>query len=92
MRLVRIKKIAPIISTSKRYDIEVADNHNFFANNILVHNSLGICFHWKGKWHITTRGSLNSDIGEIAQKMLDEFGGIPEGVCKDDTILFEIIF
>lgn len=23
----------------KRYDIEIEDNHNFFANNILVHNS-----------------------------------------------------
>lgn len=25
-------------SNSKRYDIEVENNHNFFANNILVHN------------------------------------------------------
>ena len=25
------------------YDIEVEDNHNFFANDILVHNSLYLC-------------------------------------------------
>lgn len=26
------------------YDIEVEENHNFFANNILVHNSTYLCF------------------------------------------------
>ena len=34
----KIKSIKKIISSSKRYDIEVKKNHNFFANNILVHN------------------------------------------------------
>lgn len=37
-----------------------------------VDGSLGIIFYWHSKWHITTRGSLNSDIGVEAQKMLDE--------------------
>lgn len=37
--IVKIKSIKKIESTSKRYDIEVEDNHNFFANSILVHNS-----------------------------------------------------
>ena len=31
-------KIKKITSISKRYDIETEDNHNFFANDILVHN------------------------------------------------------
>lgn len=33
-----IVTIEPISINSKRYDITVADNHNFFANNMLVHN------------------------------------------------------
>ncbi len=38
MQIVKIKSIRKIQSQSKRYDIEVANNNNFFANNILVHN------------------------------------------------------
>jgi len=37
-----------------------------------VDGSLGICFYWRGKWHVTTRGSLNSDIGVEGQKIFDE--------------------
>ena len=36
---VSIKSIKKIMNQSKRYDIQVLNNHNFFANNILVHNS-----------------------------------------------------
>lgn len=35
---MKIKSIHKINHTSKRYDIEVKNNSNFFANNILVHN------------------------------------------------------
>lgn len=93
MKLVKVKSVKKIDHNSKRYDIGVEDNHNFFANNILVHNSLGICFYWKGKWHVTTRGSLNSDIGVVAQEMFDEkitFTTKPED--HKYTYLFEIIF
>lgn len=38
MQLVKIKSIKKIENKSKRYDIEVENNHNFFANGILVHN------------------------------------------------------
>jgi RNA ligase len=34
--------------------------------------SLGICFFWHGKWHLTTRGSLNSDIGIVGQRLFDD--------------------
>jgi DNA polymerase-3 subunit gamma/tau len=37
MKTARITKITKI-SSEDRYDLEVEDNHNFFANNILVHN------------------------------------------------------
>lgn len=35
---MKIKKITKITNNSKKYDIEVKNNHNFFANGILVHN------------------------------------------------------
>ena len=35
----KIKTIRKINCTSKLYDIETAKNHNFFASNVLVHNS-----------------------------------------------------
>ncbi len=41
MNILKIKTIKKIESSSKRYDIEVNSNHNFFANGVLVHNSSG---------------------------------------------------
>jgi len=38
MKELKILKIEKISSSSKRYDITVEDNNNFFANDILVHN------------------------------------------------------
>ena len=38
MKTVKLKSIKKVKSKSKRYDISVKDNHNFFANGILVHN------------------------------------------------------
>ena len=38
MKVSTIKSIKKIENNSKRYDIEVEHNHNFFANDILVHN------------------------------------------------------
>ena len=61
-----------------------------------VDGSLGICFYWHSKWHITTRGSLNSDIGNEAQKMLDELissiGHPPSTQEHAYTYLFEIVY
>jgi RNA ligase len=55
--------------------------------------SLGICFYWHDKWHLTTRGSLNSDIGVEGQKILDDVLSYEIGVSLDPhrTYLFEII-
>jgi RNA ligase len=63
--------------------------------------SLGICFFWHDKWHLTTRGSLNSDIGIVGQQLLDciidhETAGVwdeTDGIELDPhyTYLFEII-
>jgi len=55
--------------------------------------SLGICFYWCGKWHLTTRGSLNSDIGVVGQQLLDDVLSYEVGVSLDSqrTYLFEIL-
>jgi RNA ligase len=55
--------------------------------------SLGICFFWHNKWHVTTRGSLNSDIGIVGQKIFDELVVSEKAVLlPKNTYLFEIIF
>ena len=38
IEIIKIEKISIVESTSLLYDIEVADNNNFFADSILVHN------------------------------------------------------
>lgn len=41
MKYVKIKSIKKI-SVLDRYDLTVNTTHNFFANNILIHNTSGI--------------------------------------------------
>ena len=48
MKKTKILKIEKYKSSSKRYDISVEDNNNFFANDILVHN----CENLISKYHI----------------------------------------
>ena len=38
---MKIKQITKLTNKFDRYDIEVEHTHNFFANNILVHNCRG---------------------------------------------------
>jgi len=72
---MKLKSIRKIENQSKRYDIETRHHHNFFANNMLVHNSLGIMF-WTYDINndllplIATRGSFISDQACIANDML----------------------
>jgi DNA ligase 1 len=42
MEHVKIKSIKKLEKSYNKYDLEVKDNHNFFANNILVHNCRAI--------------------------------------------------
>ncbi len=51
MEAVKIKSITKIESTSKLYDIEVKDNHNFFTEGVLVHNCAA-CY------HVTSQGKF----------------------------------
>lgn len=54
--------------------------------------SLFIIFHWHEKWHGTTRGSLNSDIGAVGQQILDEYVHSGLVMHEDYTYLAELIY
>jgi len=56
---MRLKNIKKIENTSKRYDIQTS-SQNFYANNILVHNSLLIVSRYKGAWICRTRGTIDA--------------------------------
>jgi RNA ligase len=88
--LVKIKSIKKIDSDSKRYDIQVKDNSNFFANTILVHNSLGIVFNYKGEWICASRGSFTS---EYAIKIAELLKNYPvEFLYTQQTYCFELLW
>lgn len=56
MKIVDIKKIT---NKSKRYDIQTK-TQNFFANKILVHNSIITVWYDVYQWHISTNGTINA--------------------------------
>jgi hypothetical protein len=69
MKIVRINNIKEIECQSKRYDIQTKDTNNFFANGILVHNSM-IQVYWdwhKEKWFAATTGTAEGE-GEVNNK------------------------
>jgi hypothetical protein len=49
-------------SGRKGFDIETT-THNYFAKNVLVHNSLILLYHYAGEWHVNTSGSFG--YGEV---------------------------
>ena len=72
---MKIKSIKKIENDSKKFDIEVLHNHNFFGNNILVHNctmmkdtvyarSLDSNNHPSRNWVKGLWGSIRYDIPE----------------------------
>jgi RNA ligase (TIGR02306 family) len=51
MESVKIKSIKKVKRPSKRYDITVEDNHNYFANGMLIHNcNARFCFRDNRLW------------------------------------------
>ena len=58
-----IISIAKIEHNSKRYDIQTETN-NFFANNLLVHNSIIKVYNYDNKWQIATNGTIDAHTAE----------------------------
>lgn len=63
-----IKSITKIEHNSKRYDIQTGTN-NFFANNILVHNSIIKVYHYNKKWNIATNGTIDARDAETTDPL-----------------------
>lgn len=86
------------------YDIEVEDNHNYFCQGVLVHNSL-IKFFWdNGKWHIATNGQIDAfetvvddrgwTFGHLVYKALGgeyRFNKLTMLLDSNFTYLFELV-
>jgi len=104
MEIVKIKSIKKIDSKSKRYDIQTKKTNNFFANNILVHNSL-IQLYWdwhQEKWICGTSGMAEAE-GEVNDKPNTSFSDLFWGtiktylrfdtkkLSKDCTYVFELM-
>ena len=61
---IGIKSVKKIDNISKRYDLQTQKNNNFFANNVLVHNSLIVAYYYDGAWQVATTGSADAS-GEV---------------------------
>lgn len=85
MIVSKIKRINKISNTSKKYDIQVDVNSNFFANGILVHN----CTIYSDYIHAR---SLDSRIDSEDRRWIDAFrkskieGNIPDSyrICGEN--------
>lgn len=93
---VKILKIEELESTSKNFphgrqgfDIST-ETTNYFAQGVLVHNSLGIVGYYGGKWRVTTRGSFTSDQAIKATEMLENYD--LSKLNKKYTYITEIIY
>ncbi len=69
---VKIKNIKRLNISSKKYDISVEGNSNFFANNILVHNSYIGVFWYNGEMVVNSKGSFTSPYAIEAKRILEE--------------------
>jgi len=81
--VVKIKSIKKIDSNSKRYDIQTKLTNNFFANGILVHNSM-IQVYWDPfakKWFAATTGTAEGE-GEVNNKTGTTFNELFWGTIK----------
>jgi len=81
---LKIKSIKNIAKQSEYFDIQTTLG-NFFANGILIHNSL-INVWWNGtQWEITTRGNFypseNGDFDKWFRKLFNKFDLLSKYCC-----------
>lgn len=84
--ITTIKSIKKIKTTSKRYDLTIAKNHNFFANGMLVHNCSAYS---DGHIHARSIDSRGGEDRAWVKKFLSEnvCYNLPEGwrVCGENV-------
>ena len=76
------------------YDIEVEDNHNYFCQGVLVHNSL-IKFWYDDGWHISTNGTIDAFKANLNDAKYQNFGQLVidaiHKVFTDEHELFNML-
>lgn len=83
MEIVKIKSIKKI-EQHDRYDLEVEDNHNFFANDILVHNCR--CLTSKQNGIVTMWSRQGKDITVPAKIRAELEAVMVDGECLDGEL------
>lgn len=76
-KYIEVEIIEEIDETSDVYDITVEGNHNFFANNILVHNCLGGIYSnriLRGEVHGQSREQIQSELSNLTDRFVDCVG------------------
>ena len=53
----------------KKFDLQIEDNSNYFADGILVHNSLIKLWYDDNKWHISTSGTIHAKDAPVQFEM-----------------------
>lgn len=67
----------------RKYDIEIADNHNYLANGIVIHNCRCLTKKVNNKIILTTRGGKNiPTLPHIEEALKD----LPEGIVLDGEL------
>lgn len=47
-------------SVKYKYDLEIKDNHNYFCQGVLVHNSILKVYYYDTAWRVATNGMINA--------------------------------
>lgn len=102
MKTIKIKSIKKIDNNSKRYDIQTKKTNNFFANGILVHNSIIKVYFYNDEWRIATNGTIDASNAisrdginfktlffDILSK--SNFDEMTKNFDKKNTYIFEMI-
>lgn len=86
----KIKKIKSIKHWSQMaYDIETEQN-NYYANGVLVHNSMVSLYRLNNEWHTATPGSMASPQAIEAAEILKQYNTAP--IPFNVTPVFEVIY
>lgn len=78
---MKIKKVEKISEEYDRYDLEIDDNHNFYANNILVHNCRAIA---TKDGMFSRNGKIIVSCPHISAALKDFFTEFPEAVLDGE--------
>jgi DNA polymerase-3 subunit alpha len=76
-KFIEVEIIEEIDETSDVYDITVEGNHNFFANNILVHNCLGGIYSnriLRGEVHNQSREQIQKELLNLTDRFVSCVG------------------